>query len=344
MKKLIVFSLYAAAALLTLGCAKHVENGPNDTNKRVFDAWIEINHKNATRTDLGVYIIEDQPGTGAEVVKDGFVFTDYTVTDLSGNISSYTSKETAKQLGSYDTTTYYGAKVQTTTSGTMLAGFADAVLGMKVGGHRKFIVPTWLLSYKEFSTEKEYLGLSSSYSSAIYDVTVRDFADNIKDWQIDSIGRYFAKNSDIFNGMTAKDSLKGHVGMYYKQLVEPVDTTSFPADTTIYINYTGQLLNGLVFDTTDERIAKDNGLYNPGRKYGPVKVKWGETFSDITMGSDESSIISGFALTLWQMRAMEEGIGVFISDYGYSYSGSGSSIPAFAPLIFKIQLVEDPEE
>ena len=97
MKKLIVFSLYAAAAFLTLGCAKQVGDGPNDTNKRVFDAWIEINHKNATRTDLGVYVIEEQKGTGVEVTKDGFAFADYIITDLSGNISSYTSKETAKQ-------------------------------------------------------------------------------------------------------------------------------------------------------------------------------------------------------------------------------------------------------
>ena len=344
MKKLIVFSLYAAAVLLTSGCAKQVKDGPNDTNKRIFDAWIEINHKNATRTDLGVYIIEEQTGTGAEVTKDGFAFADYTITDLSGNINSYTSKETAKQLGQYDTTSYYGPKVQTTASGTIMAGVADAIIGMKVGGHRKFIIPSWLLSYKEFSTEEEYLGLSSSYSSAIYDITIRDYADNINKWQIDSIGRYFAKNSDIFNGMTAKDSLKEYSGMYYKQIKAPVDTTSFPKDTTIYINYTGQLLNGLIFDTTDERTAKDNGLYNPERTYGPVKVKWGESYSDITMGSNESSIISGFALTLWQMRAMEEGIGVFIADYGYSNSGSGSSIPAYAPLIFKIQIVEDPEE
>ena len=37
-------------------------------------------------------------------------------------------------------------------------------------------------------------------------------------------------------------------GFYYKQLQAPSDTTSFPKDTTIYINYTGRLLNGLVFD------------------------------------------------------------------------------------------------
>ena len=60
------------------------------------------------------------------------------------------------------------------------------------------------------------------------------------------------------------------------------------------------------------------------------------------MGSENSSIISGFALTLWQMQSFEKGIGVFYSPLGYNYSGSGASIPGYAPLIFEIEVVEKP--
>jgi hypothetical protein len=35
-------------------------------------------------------------------------------------------------------------------------------------------------------------------------------------------------------------------------------------------------------------------------------------------------------------------VGVFYSDLGYGYSGSGS-IPAYAPLVFEIEIVEKPE-
>ncbi len=344
MKKIIVSILYAAAAIALSGCAKNVEEGPNDANKRYFDAWMHVHHPDAKPTGLGIYVLEETPGTGKEVETDGFVLFDYKVSDLDGNITSYTDKETAKQLGEYDTTNYYGPKFQTTAKGTITAGLAEALKGMKVGGKKKVIIPCWLMSYKSYSTEAKYLAASSSYANTVYEVSIADFTDNITEWQTDSIGRYFAENPEIFAGMTVKDTVKDYSGMYYRKLTEPVDTSAFPSDTTIYINYTGMLLNGHIFDTTIENVAKDNGLYTSGRDYKPVQINWGESYSEITMGSDESSIISGFALTLWQMRPMESGIGVFISDYGYTGSGSGSSIPPYSPLVFKIEIVEKPEE
>ena len=66
------------------------------------------------------------------------------------------------------------------------------------------------------------------------------------------------------------------------------------------------------------------------------------------MGTDGSSVISGFALTLWNMKNLgvegknDKGIGVFYSPLGYSYSGSGASIPPYAPLVFEIEIVPEP--
>lgn len=343
MKRIFISILYLAATIAISGCAKSVEDGPNDAKKRYFDAWMHVKYPDAKPTGLGIYILEDTPGTGKEVKPEGYVLADYVISDLDGNISSYTEKSTAKQLGKYDTTSYYGPKFQTTGKGTITAGLAEAIIGMKVGGSRKFIIPSWLMSYSIYETEADYLAVSSSYDNTVYDISISDFTDDIVKWQTDKIGKYFAENASTFEGMTIKDTVKGHSGMYYKQLSAPADTTSFPSDTTIYINYTGMLLNGQVFDTTIEKTAKDNGLYSPGKSYQPMAVNWGSSYSDITMGSSKSSIINGFALTLWQMRAMESGIGVFISDYGYANTGSGSSIPGYSPLIFKIEIVEKPE-
>lgn len=343
MKKIIVSIIWVAAVMMSTGCAKEASDGANDANKRYFDAWMKTHHPDARPSGLGIYIIEEKEGTGIQVEKDGYALMDYVITDLKGNISGYTGKTTAKQLGTYDTTTFYGAKFQTTAEGSLPAGLLQALEGMKTGGSRKVIIPTWLMTYATYGTESEYLANESGSASAIYDITVQDYTKDILEWQKEQIGRYFSENEDVFEGMTVTDTIPENGGCWYKQTKAPVTDTEFPADTTIYINYTGMLLNGQVFDTTDERTAKDNGLWTSSKSYGPVKVTWGETYNDITMGSG-SSVIGGFALTLWQMKAMESGIGIFNSAYGYGYSGSGASIPPFSPLIFKIDIVAEPED
>lgn len=346
MKRIFVSILYMAAALAFYGCAKAVKVGPNDANKRFLDAWMEVHYPGLDTTGLGIYILHETEGDGTLVEEGGFAVVDFITKDLEGNISAYTDKQTAKQLGKYDTTYYYGPKVWTTTKGTIQAGLAEALYGMKVGGSRKVIIPSWLMTYKTYDSVEDYLNppkkkkddeaTTTGYANTVYEFTVRDFVKDIYALEIEKIGDYFTANPDL--GMTVADSLQ--YGFYYKQLQAPADTTSFPKDTTIYINYTGKLLNGLVFDTTDERTAKDNGIYSSSKKYEPVSVTWGEEYTDIKMGS--STIIGGFGLTLWQMRAFEKGTGIFYSPLGYSYSGSGSSIPGYAPLIFEIEIVKKP--
>lgn len=342
MKKIIKTIAYIVMAVAAAACARTVEPGANEASKRYFDAWIKIHHPDAKPTGLGIYVIEDEPGTGAVVTDDGFVYADYIVTDLEGNITSYTDRNTAKQLGKFDTTAFYGPKVITTMDNTIQAGLADAIVGMKVGGHKKVIIPSWLMTYSVYDTPEEYLNTSSSYSDAIYDITITDFTEDISKYEIERIGKYLTEHKEEYGNMTVADSLQ--YGFYYKELVPPTDTTSFPTDTSIYINYTGRLLSGLVFDTTDERTAKDHNIYSSSRSYEPVKIKWGEKYSDLKMGSSGSSVVSGFALTLWQMRAFEKGVGIFYSPLGYSYNGSGSSIPSYSPLVFEIEIVAEPED
>lgn len=346
MKKIFISVLYTAVVLTAFGCAKAEKVGPNDANKRFLEAWMKVNHPGVEPSGLGIYVLEESEGTGDVVKEDGFAIVDFTSTDLEGNITSYTDKQTAKQLGKYDTTYYYGPAVWTTTEATIQAGVADAIIGMKTGGSKKVIIPSWLMTYKVYDDAEDYVNppkkkgeesTTTGYDNTIYDITVREFVEDIYAWEVSRIGEYFDSVPSL--GLSVADSLQ--YGFYYKQLAAPTDTTSFPSDTTIYINYTGRLLNGLVFDTTIERTAKDNGLYSASKTYEPVSVTWGEEYSDIQMSG--STIIGGFALTLWQMRAFEKGMGIFYSPLGYSYSGSGSSIPGYAPLIFEIEIVENPD-
>lgn len=363
MKRLFLSAAIIVTFLFASSCAKHTYVGPNEANKRYLDAWLQVNNINVYPTGRGIYILEDAPGNGNPVKQDGFVFMDYTTYDLDGNILSYTTSEVAKQIGTYDYNAYtyfYGPQFLTTYEGNIYAGLEDLLFDMKVGGSRKAIIPGWLFSYDSYDTEKEYIEKTPSTDAKIYEVKIKDFTTEIDKWEIDSIGRFFNNDKILIDGiaanklftnksgstMTAADSIS--TGFYYKQLQAPVDTTSFELDTTIYINYTGRLLNGQVFDTTIEDVAKDYNIYSESRTYKPVQINWANAedkdYTGITMGTDDSDIISGFAMTLWQMRSMEKGIGVFYSPLGYSTSGSGSTIPAYSPLVFEIEIVEKPEE
>ncbi len=340
MKKAIRTAAYLILAIAAAACAKAVTEGPNGDKIRYFESWMKVNYPDLKPTGLGIYVIEEEEGTGVEVQAEGFLYADFTITDLEGNITSYTDKETAKQLGTYDTTSYYGPKVLSTVKNAMQAGLADAVIGMKAGGRKKVIIPSWLMSYKTYDSEEEYRKNTSSGSNTIYDITIRDYTDSIPKHEVSLIEQYISEHPETFDSKMTNDT----TGFYYQVLEPGTSEEKFGNDTTIYINYTGRLLTGLVFDTTDEKTAKDNGLYSPSRSYEPVEIHWGEKFSDLKMGSDKSTVISGFALTLWQMHPMEKGIGVFYSPLGYSYNGSGESIPGYAPLIFEIEIVDKPEE
>ncbi len=349
MKKIIKTAAYLILAVAAFGCAKSVSEGPNEANVRYFNSWMQVNHPDLKPTGLGIYILPTEPTgeeTGIEVKEDGFVYADYVITNLEGDISDYTDMNTAKQLGTYNPTFYYGPKVLTTFEQALPAGVADAVIGMKVGERKKFIVPSWLMTYYDYDTEQEYINNSSNTSSAIYDITIKDYADSIQLHEIELIDSYLTSDLSTYN-----EWQNDTTGFYYRRLKAPVDTTAFASDTTIYINYTGKLLyrnytedkiDTLVFDTTIEKTAKDNGIYSSSKQYTPASVSWSETWGGITMGG--SSVISGFAMTLWKMRPMEKGVGVFYSPLGYSYNGSGKSIPGYSPLIFEIEIVAKPEE
>lgn len=342
MKKITLYFLAISAILMVAACAKDVAGGPNDGNKRYMDAWMHLynqrNNTNIQPSGLGIYVFDEKAGNGAAITDNGYAFIECTTTDLDGNITGYTSPEVAKQLGEYSEITYYGPKVILTMDATIPAGLQDAVVGMRVGGYKKVLVPSWLMSYSTYETEAEYLNQSSDYSATIYEFTVKDFTDSIDVWQIDSIKRYITKNYGSLNQFSNDTT-----GFYYKQLSAPESDEAFESDTTIYINYVGKLLNGLVFDTNIERVAKDNNLYNADKTYGPVLINWKKDHNDITMGTEASSVIGGFSLTLSKMKAMEKGMGVFYSPLGYGYSGSEPSIPPYAPLIFEIEIVAKPE-
>ena len=337
-KRLSLIGGTAAAVLAILsGCAKESSVDTTGMEKEYMEAWMNANHPGVPATGRGIYILEDVPGTGAAISDDDlYLFLEYTETDLEGNISSTTSKKLAQQIGTYKTSNYYGDNIIILDEAYTQVGVLDLIDGMRVGGTRVGVVPGWLnVGLADYNNKK-------SGSNSIYTIKVKDKTSDIKAWEADTLAKYVAIH------MPGTDSTM--FGYYCKTLKEPASGATFPSDTSFYINYTGRLLNGQVFDTTIEDTAKVYGLYSSGRSYTPVVIKLpgDDDYTKITLSTSETSegstLVDGFAYCLSKLRPFEKVVCAFYSELGYGYSGSGSSIPKFAPIVFEIEVVEKPSE
>ncbi len=98
---------------------------------------------------------------------------------------------------------------------------------------------------------------------------------------------------------------------------------------TVRVNYTGKLMDGTIFDTSIEELAKTAGLYNPGRPYEPIIFPLGT-----------GSVIKGWDIGIGLLRPGAKGVLYIPSSLAYGERGSGPTIAPNAILIFNVELVE----
>ena len=330
-----ILLLPAVAAILAASCSKNSGEGSNVAIKRQFDAWRAIHYPAAVEKD-GIYIIEDTPGTGLEWNKNMAVtFMTYTIRSLEGTVNSNTDEQWARQLGTWDQTNYYGPQVVLTGEGYSYAGMDSILDGMRQGGTRTAIIPSWLMTRERHDSMDKYMETETEVSSMIYSITFLDQTENLADYEYRQMQEYSISHLGVSDTLsTAAVFFKSHTDFDH----EPVE---MPNDTTVYINYIGRrIIDGQVFDTTIADTAKFYHIYNPSKSYGPVMIDWAEKAEDITMNSNK--VVSGFSLGLKAMHAGEKASFVFGYDLGYGSSGSGDMIPAYAALRFDVEMVPEP--
>lgn len=333
------------AAALAAGCAKTPQEGPNDSEIRYYESWVisqRAKHPEYLwrETSLGSYILEEQAGTGALVGDSDatpFVHIRYTVQDLNGNIIASSEEDVARRLGDFEYVNYYGPRTfYRLTDGLQgcLAGEDELFTGMRVGGTRKAVVPGWLLTSSRYDNVSDYKK-NKGKDSSIYTVTVEDAIVNMEKWQTDSIQNYLKRLYPA-----ASLDTTGKYGFYYYQITPPDDPEEEIGESEkVYLNYTGFLLNGHIFDSTDEIVCKDNHISKSA--YEPVYVNWknAENYASITMGDEGSSLVDGFNYALSKMKHGEKGVAIFYSVWGYGISGNEPVIPPLSPIGFEIEIL-----
>lgn len=122
-------------------------------------------------------------------------------------------------------------------------------------------------------------------------------------------------------------------GLHYV-VVAPGDSQRAVMGDTVSVNYTGNVTKKgkdgkyKVFDSSDEKIAKEAKLVQPGRVYGPTKMVIGSTVPGFNEGLQ--LVGKGGKLTM-----------VIPSKLGYGDQGNPQAgISPFSPIAFDVEIVD----
>lgn len=340
-------------AACALSCAKTVSDSSLDDTVKVLESFIHMHYPQVEgqKVGNGIYILEDEEGWGGQVDSGCYIFINYKVNDLfEGTTLAHNSATVAMNRNEYDPLAYYGPTRMKYYSSSS-PGMHEVIDGggeygrMRIGGKRKAIVPSWIYGASQwYTSEQKYKeAYMESSNSVLYSLEIVDTVQNITKWQIDTTEAYM-----ISKGMTPLPDTTYCKGFYLhrNELREKMRgvtaemDTKFPSDTTIYIEYIGRLLNGRVFDTNITDTAIRYGIKPKGTVLSPVSVAFDSDSLSLKMSG--SSLISGFSYGIWKMHPYESADLIFISKWGYGDTGSGTTIPAFSPLLFEINIVDKP--
>lgn len=127
-----------------------------------------------------------------------------------------------------------------------------------------------------------------------------------------------------------KSAVKTPTGLARKITTE--STGAAPKDgETVYLEYSGFLEDGTLFDTSDPNVAKQFGVYNEQRA-----MQHGYTALPYVIGSGK--MIPGFAEGVNGLKIGEKAVIYIPAQLGYGAQGAGNVIPPNANLIFEVEV------
>ena len=330
--------------LLAGACAKDNSLSTGEKARLQLVDWMARNHPGVQPLESGIYLLENEPGSclTAWSADSTYTYLEVTIRALDGTVSSTTEEHWAKQLGTYSKGNYYGPRYMQAGSGVSYAGVDALLSGMRLGGSRTAIVPAWLLTTSRYDTQQQYIDACSGSAHSIYTVRLHSQNSDMVREEADSLRRYVTRHfgAKVQSSSYSEDAEADGSFYFLTDSSAFAGTAHVKRDSTYKLNYTGRLLNGQVFDTTDERTAKDAGIYSASKSYEPVSVYISSTLANTTI--DGNTLITGFqgGLSLMYWKGQKATV-LFSSAHGYTTSGSGDAIPPYSPLLFELELVND---
>ena len=99
---------------------------------------------------------------------------------------------------------------------------------------------------------------------------------------------------------------------------------------TIRVNYTGRILNGAIFDTSDEELARAEGIYDQRR----------EPYEPITFQLGTRGVIEGWDIGFGLLNKGTKAVLYIPSKLGYGPQARSATIPANSIMVFDVELID----
>ncbi|MBS9524351.1 FKBP-type peptidyl-prolyl cis-trans isomerase [Litoribacter ruber] len=111
-------------------------------------------------------------------------------------------------------------------------------------------------------------------------------------------------------------------------LIQEESTLNKPSTgSVIYTNYTGRLLDGTIFETTLENVAREHGLFDEEKVYEP---------DFFVLNSNQR--IAGFSYGFRNLRSGSKAVLIIPSPHAYRDRDQGP-IPANSVLVFEVDFL-----
>ncbi|EKD31095.1 MAG: 70 kDa peptidylprolyl isomerase [uncultured bacterium] len=319
MNRILKLSSIFFLSMVAFSCAREVEEGQDDIEKRVLDAYIHVVHKDTLQpTASGLYIIPGKSGDGLLVESLNGVYVRYSTLDLKENYISTTDENIAKRVGGFSYGSYYGPYLLEIGYNTSIKGLEEGMKGMKEGGTARFIIPSWLSDYENSGSNKIHT------VTTIYDVEIIKVVKDMKVFQTDTLEAYSNK---YWGGI---DSITNN---YYFKTISSSTGDSIKVNSALQYYYVGKLLDGFVFDTNIEDTARKYNIYDATKSYLPLDLT-----AHVETETGDGKVIRGMAKSILKMKYGEKAITFFSSEYGYG--STEKPFGRYQPMFFYIDVLK----
>lgn len=317
-----IIIIIAMSATL-LSCAKQVTEDDDTIEQRALDAWIAKYVPHAQKLgDYGIYyeVITPAEPTAKKLDLTNWIFTDYTIKDLDGNIIYNRNEEVARQQGQYTKYTryvpdYIGIPDDITRMSAM-QGMYYGYIDMKEGEVRRLYIPS-KYAYGSGSLQNSY-GYGGQYSLGSYSPIILDelvateVVSDPKERQKDIVDKVAAawKTENPAEIVTIED-------YFYMQILKRESSDTIPVGKNVKFHFVGRYIDdGAVFDTNIDTVWSNS--FGEVRKYDSVKAN---SITREKVMSPESMPELTFSYLIPKLHYGDSVRVVTISDYAYQDMG-----------------------